>query len=72
MHITTVDSAQFQPLPFDFTSVADPHYFDADPDPACHFHTDPEPTFHFDVDADPNPDPIFPIKPQKLESVQKG
>ncbi len=28
-------------------SVADPHHFDADPDPAC----------HFDADADPDPDP---------------
>jgi len=25
------------------TSVADPHHFDADPDPALHFDADPEP-----------------------------
>jgi len=31
------------------TSVADPHHFDADPDPAFHFDADP--------DADPDPDP---------------
>jgi len=29
------------------TSVADPHHFDADPDPAFHFDADPDP------DADP-------------------
>ena len=28
-------------------SVADPHHFDADPDP------DRDPTFHFDADPDP-------------------
>ncbi len=69
MHITTVVSDQFQPLPFDFTIVADPHHIDADPDPACHFDTDPESTFHFDVDADP--DPSFPKKAPKLEKVLK-
>ncbi len=41
-------------------SVADPHYFDAYPDPACHFDADPDPTFHFDAD----PDPSFHIKVQ--------
>jgi hypothetical protein len=37
-------------------SVADTHYFDADPYPACHFDADPdqEPTFHFDADPDPD------------------
>jgi hypothetical protein len=30
-----------------FTSVVDPHRFDADPDP----------TFHFDADPEPDPDP---------------
>jgi len=30
-------------------SVADPHHFDADPDPA----------FHFDADPDLDPDPAF-------------
>ena len=32
-------------------SVADPHHFDADPDP--------DPAFHFDADPDPDPDPAF-------------
>jgi len=32
-------------------SVADPHHFDADPDPAFHFDADP--------DLDPDPDPAF-------------
>ncbi len=45
-------------------SVADPHYFDADPDPAWHFDPDPKFTFHFD--ADPEPDPSFQIMAQKL------
>jgi hypothetical protein len=33
-----------------FGGVADPHRFDADPDPACHFDAglDPDPTFHFE------------------------
>ncbi len=46
-------------------SVADPHYFhvdpdpawsfdaDPDPDPTCHFDADPDPTFHFDADSEP-------------------
>jgi hypothetical protein len=37
------------------TSVADPHHFDADPNPAFHFDADPDPTFH--SDADPETDP---------------
>ncbi len=46
-------------------NVADPHHFDADPDPdpACHFDADPDPTFHFDAD----PDPCFQIKAQNLK-----
>ncbi len=50
-----------------FTSVADPHnvdadpdlvfHFDADPDPFSHFDADPDPACHFD--ADPDPDPPF-------------
>jgi hypothetical protein len=42
----------------------DPHYFDVDPDLACHFDADadPDPTFHFD--PDPGPDPSFQIKAQ--------
>jgi len=49
------------------SSVADPHHFDPDPDPACHF--DPDPTFHFG--AEPDPDPSFQIKAQNLEKVLK-
>ncbi len=29
------------------TSVADPHHFDEDPDPACHIDADPDPTGSF-------------------------
>ncbi len=60
-------------------SVADPHHFDADPDPACYFHAGPDldPSFHFDADLepdptfhfdpDPDPDPSFQIKAENLE-----
>ncbi len=36
----------------DPTSVADPHQFEANPDPACHFDADPDtdPTFNFDAE----------------------
>ncbi len=37
------------------SSVADPHHFDADPDPAFDFDVYPDPTFH----SDANPDPTF-------------
>jgi hypothetical protein len=69
---------------FLWTSVADPHYIDADPDadqdpachfdadadldPACHFDTYPDPTFHLDLV--PNPDPSFQIEAWNLESAQ--
>ncbi len=46
--------------------VADPHHFNADPDPAIHFNADPDPAFHFNADPDPSfhfnaadPDPAF-------------
>jgi hypothetical protein len=43
--------------------VADPHYFDANPDPgldpAFHFDEDPNPDPTFHSDANPDPDPIF-------------
>ncbi len=51
-----------------FNRCVDPHYIDADPDPACHLNEDPEPTFHFDADPDPN----FQINAQNTESVQIG
>ena len=35
------------------TSVADPHHFDADPDPTFYFDADPDPTLRFDADPDP-------------------
>jgi hypothetical protein len=41
--------------------VADPHDFDADPDPAFYFNADSDPTFHFDVGPEPNPDPSRPL-----------
>ncbi len=58
-----------------FSSVADPHHLDAnpDPDPTSHFDTDPDPdpTFHFDAVPDPDPAPAFQIKGQNLEKVLK-
>jgi hypothetical protein len=61
------------------SSVADPHRFDPDPDPASHFDADlaPDPTFHFEVDPDPDPTfhfdpyPSFQIKAQNPEQVLK-
>jgi hypothetical protein len=44
-----------------FSSVADPHHLDADPDP----------TFHFAADPDPNPDTNLQINAQNLEKVLK-
>jgi hypothetical protein len=37
--------------------VANPHNFNADPDPdpAFHFKTDPDPTYHFNADPEPVP-----------------
>jgi hypothetical protein len=39
--------------------IADPHHFNADPDPAFHFNPDPDPdpAFHFNADPDPDPAP---------------
>ncbi len=34
--------------------VVEPHYINADPDPALHFNADRDQAFHFN--ADPNPD----------------
>jgi hypothetical protein len=48
--------------------VADPHNFDADPDPTitwCGSGSD------FTPDADPDPDPSFQIKAQTFEKVLK-
>jgi hypothetical protein len=33
--------------------VADPHHFDADPNPAFYFNADRDPAFHFNADPDP-------------------
>ncbi len=54
-----------------YTSVADPHHFDVDQDPTCHFYgdPDPDPAFHFDADTDP--DPSFQIQAQNREKVLK-
>jgi hypothetical protein len=35
-------------------SVANPHHFDTDLDPAFHFDTDPDPAFQFDTDLYPS------------------
>jgi hypothetical protein len=44
-------------------SVADPHHFDADPDPDPAFHfdanPDPDPTFHSDANPDLDPGTHF-------------
>ncbi len=50
-----------------YGSVADPHHFDADSDPAGHFDADPvpDPAYHFNGDPDlayhfdADPDPTF-------------
>jgi hypothetical protein len=53
--------------------VADPHRFDADPDPAYHFDANPElypnPTVRFVANPYPHTDPSFQIKAQNLEKV---
>ncbi len=36
---------------------ADPHHFNAHPDPAFHCNVDPDPAFHFN--ADPGRDIVF-------------
>jgi hypothetical protein len=33
-----------------FARVADPHHFNADPDPGFHFNTNPDPAFHSNAD----------------------
>jgi hypothetical protein len=43
--------------------VADPHHFNADPNPAFHLNADPDSAFHLNADPDPafhfnaDPDP---------------
>jgi hypothetical protein len=34
--------------------VADPHYVNADPDPAFQFHADQDQAFHFNVEPAPH------------------
>jgi hypothetical protein len=34
--------------------VADPHHFNAEPDPSFYFNMDPDPTFHIDEDPAPH------------------
>ncbi len=36
---------------------ADPHNFNADPEPAFNFNAVPYPVFHFNADPDPDPAP---------------
>jgi hypothetical protein len=62
--------------------VADPHHFDANPDPTFPFDEDacPNPTFHTDADPDPAPHqgnaklrplpykPSLNLKPPRLQS----
>ncbi len=40
-----------------YFSVADPHHFNADPDPFFHLNADPDPAFRFNTDLDPDPVP---------------
>jgi hypothetical protein len=35
--------------------VANPHHFNAHPDPVFHFNADPDPAFHFNEDPDLRP-----------------
>jgi hypothetical protein len=55
--------------------IADPHHFDANPDPTCLFDADPDPIFQFDADPDPvfhfdaDPYPCFQIKAQNIEKI---
>ncbi len=35
--------------------AADPHHFNADPDPTFYSNADLDPAFHFNVDPDPDP-----------------
>jgi hypothetical protein len=37
------------------TGVANPHHFNADPDPAFYSNANPDPAFHFNEDPDPFP-----------------
>ncbi len=37
--------------------VADPHHFNANPDPAFHFNANPDPAFHFNADLGQDPAP---------------
>jgi hypothetical protein len=60
-------------MPCMYTSVADPHHIDADPDPTFHPNADPDPAFQFDADPDPTthflPDldpPMLQNDPQRL------
>jgi hypothetical protein len=39
----------------DVARVADPHHFNADPDPAFHLNADLDPACHFNADPDPAP-----------------
>jgi hypothetical protein len=37
--------------------VADPHHFNADPDPSIHCNVGTDPTFHLNAGPDPDPAP---------------
>jgi hypothetical protein len=36
------------------TRAAEPHHFNAEPDPTFHLHEDPDPAFYFIADPDPH------------------
>ncbi len=50
MSVTEIHKGQH---PRTLSRVADPHHFNADPDPAFHLKADPDPSFHFNADLDP-------------------
>ncbi len=63
---TVVGALHFPSSP---SLLSDPHHFDPNPDPACHFDADLDPNFH--LYADPDLDPRFQIKIQNLEKSLK-
>jgi hypothetical protein len=53
-------------------SVADPHHFDSDPDPALHFDADPDPTFYSATDPDPTTHFFPDLDPPMLQITLEG
>jgi hypothetical protein len=49
------------PRPYLRGRVADPHHFNADPDPALYFNPNPNPAFHFNADPEPVVQLLFKV-----------